>query len=93
MNIEFKISSVVAWQVEPSENYVYIQNVSNDYFYELDSVGSDIWLGIAADKSLLQIEHDIARIYNTLVAEISQDIKQFILKMISNDLITIRSFE
>ena len=93
MNIEFKISSVVAWQVEPSENYVYIQNVSNGYFYELDSVGSDIWLGIAADKSLLQIEHDIARIYNTLVAEISQDIKKFILKMISNDLITIRSFE
>ena len=92
MNIEFKISSVVACHVEPSENYVYIQNVSNGYF-ELDSVGSDIWLGIAADKSLLQIEHDIARIYNTLVAEISQDIKQFILKMISNDLITIRSFE
>ena len=41
MNIEFKISSVVAWQVEPSENYVYIQNVSNGYFYELDIVGSD----------------------------------------------------
>ena len=56
MNVEFGISPKVAWQVEQSEKYVYIQNVSNGNFYELEEVGREIWLGIAMNKSFLQIE-------------------------------------
>lgn len=91
MNVEFGISPKVAWQVEQSEKYVYIQNVSNGNFYELEEVGREIWLGIAMNKSFLQIEEDVARQYNTSVAEIEQDIKVFMYEMLLSDLIVIKS--
>lgn len=92
MDIKFEISSKVAWQIELSEKFVYIQDVSNGNFYELKDVGSDIWSAIVLNKSFCQIEQDIATIYNISVDEIGQDIKEFIITMLSYDLITIKSF-
>lgn len=91
MDIEFEISLKVAWQIEPSENFVYIQNVSKGIFYKLENVEKDIWLAIVAKKSLLEIEESIALLYDIAIIEIEQDIKEFVLAMALNDLINIKS--
>ena len=92
MDIKVEISPKVAWQLEPSEAFVYIQDASNGNFFELEDVGKDVWLAIVSNKSLCQIEQDIATLYNISVDEIDQDIKELILTMLSNDLIVIKSF-
>lgn len=82
-NKRFKFSKVIAWQVEPVNDFVYIYNLKKSNFLTLEDLSKDIWLMIKEKKNILEITKQITNEY-----EVDFDIaKNDVIELINNLLI------
>lgn len=64
-------------------------DISNDVFYALDDVGTQIWMTINKEQNYNRILVNIAETYDTEVNQIEQTITEFLLELEEKGLITI----
>lgn len=83
----FQISNSLAWQVEQTNNYVYIIDLANQQIYKFNDVAGDIWKLICDKKNRDEIYKEISLVYNVDINEVKEDIDDFITELLESNLI------
>lgn len=86
------LSKKIAWQIESTKKFVYINAIGTDTFYKLEDIGKEIWMGIVEGKSILEISRSLAKQYNVTQEAIEHDIKEFVSMLVSKDLLESKPF-
>lgn len=83
----FSISKAVAWQLEQTNKYVYIMDLSNQQQYKFNDIAGDIWKMISNKKSMLEIYKEISLIYDAEIKQIQEDVDCFVNQLLELNLI------
>ena len=86
-NCVFSISHTVAWQVEQTNQYVYVMELNSQQAYKFDDVAGDIWKMISERISLYNIYKEICSIYDVTFNEVQEDLDNFIIQLLDCNLI------
>lgn len=78
---EFKFVKSIAWQIEPSEDFVYVLNNKNRKWYFLKEVSKDIWLQVAQHKNLDNIIKTLMEEYQVDYRTLYDDVKNYIYEL------------
>lgn len=88
-NIIYKFSPSIAWQIEQSEQVVYILNKKNNNFLYFTGVSKDIWMNINTKKTVGDIVNLISKIYKVEKEIVEKDVNEFLLDLYSEGVILI----
>lgn len=77
----------LAWQMEPLSKTVYIFDLKNDKVYFIQDTGKDIWNLIDNKLSIKSIISLLSKRYDIDEKKLKNDIFQFVLDMVREDLI------
>lgn len=78
MNNTFKFAKSVAWQVEPTRGYIYVNDIKNGFFYKLETVAKEIWILISQGKSVNEICSQLSEHYIIDYEILVRDVQDFI---------------
>lgn len=77
----YGVSESIAWQQEPTEGYIYIDDIKNNYFYKLEDVAKDIWMCIVAGNDVQEMCSIISKSYGTSVEVVAKDLTDFLSQL------------
>lgn len=86
-NCVFSISNTVAWQVEHTNQYVYVMDLNSQQVYKFNDIAGDIWKMISEQISLYNIYKEICSIYDVTFNEVQEDVDNFIIQLLDCNLI------
>jgi ABC-type molybdenum transport system ATPase subunit/photorepair protein PhrA len=87
-NNRYTYMNSISWQLEPTENYVYILNNEIGKYYLLENVGKEIWLCIDKKYSFDEIVNKLSSIFNIDKNILVNDTKDLLNNLLSENLIT-----
>ncbi len=68
----------IAWQIQPTLEIVYINNLKTKEFIKFEDVGKDIWIKIGEKKTVESIVAELISEYDAPKNIIIQDVEEFI---------------
>lgn len=77
-NYNFDFSKHIAWQLERSNNFIYIVNKKNDKDFMLKDIGKDIWLMLEKKFSVYEIVTKFVEEYNEEYNLIYSDVMELL---------------
>lgn len=78
MTKKYKIADTISWQIEKSEDFVYILNHTNNQYYELKDVGKEIWLLICQQLDKEEILETLLKKYRVDANILNKDVQELI---------------
>lgn len=83
-----KFSNCIAWQIEQTENFVYVLNNETKKWYFFNDISKDIWLQIQENRSINDIVKVLMSEYEVDFQTLLNDIKDYILSLLKEGLVT-----
>lgn len=88
-NYYLKISKNVAWQKEPTENFIYLNNVNTDTYYSFSDVAGEIWICIVEGQDYVHIVQFLIDKYGENDGTIKRDVMEFVEVLVEKGLIEV----
>ncbi len=82
-NFVYRISYNVAWQIAPSREYVYVQNIRTGEFFKLCDSAMEIWCELYESGTIENCVSRVSKLYHVDEEEALRDIKDFISELIN----------
>ena len=82
-----KYAACIAWQIERTEGFVYINNIKTGDFIYFENVSKDIWLAIDGKNSMSDIVSKIASMYGVEESLVTDDVFEFAAGLCSNGVV------
>lgn len=80
-------SPKISWQIEQTENYVYILNNETKKWYFLDDISKDIWLQILENNNFSHIINSLLTSYDVSYDMLCYDVTYYIKTLESEGLV------
>lgn len=77
----------ISWQIEPSNDLVYVLNKKNNRFFYFQYISKKIWLQIQSKKKIKSIIKDLAIEFDVAYEVIHDDIVDFVKELLQEELI------
>ncbi len=84
-----KYAPWIAWQKQPTEGYIYINNLKNDTFILLEDIGEEIWSLINENKKIDEMIIIISNKYNVSKEVVEDDVNEFIIELLDKGVVVI----
>lgn len=79
MEVKYRTTLNIAWQKEPTQEFVFIKDYVSEEFIILEDISKDIWMGLIHGLSTSAICKHIESEYSgTNFETITQDVDEFI---------------
>lgn len=79
MEVKYRTTFNIAWQKEPTQDFVFIKDYVSEEFVILEDISKDIWMGLIHGLSTHAICKQIESEYSgTNFEAITQDVDEFI---------------
>ncbi|MBS5824330.1 MAG: PqqD family protein [Clostridium argentinense] len=78
---EFEFAKSIAWQIEPSQDFIYVLNNKNRKLYWFKDISKDIWLQIGQHKSFNNILETLMEEYQVDYETLYNDVKDYIYEL------------
>lgn len=82
-------SSKIAWQIFPDRSFAYACNFETRKHYMFEDTGLEIWLCIAGNEPIseIEIQSKIAEHYKVKSEDIESDINEFLVSLLEEGLV------
>lgn len=79
----FRISFNVAWQIAPSREYVYVQNIRTGEFFKFSDSAMEIWCELYESGCIENCVSRVSELYLVSEDEALRDVKDFIFELVN----------
>lgn len=86
----FQVRKTIAWQIEKTEDFVYIYNNANGQYYILEKIGKEIWLRLCEAVSFEDIVRGISDKYSVDMSIVEEDVRELVNNLLSEHILTMK---
>lgn len=90
MDKRYSFAPCVAWQIEPTEDFVYVLNNHKKEFLHFYDVSKEIWMLLSEGKTVREIINRLSESYQVSKDDVEEDVIQFLNTLVEEGVITVQ---